>query len=41
MGFLERFNFEKCETRGGGTAPPGPKRAEKTCFFRETTGRMV
>ena len=22
---LERFNFEKGETRGGGTAPPGPK----------------
>ena len=21
----ERFNFEKGETRGGGTAPPGPK----------------
>ncbi|WP_291487063.1 hypothetical protein [Desulfovibrio sp.] len=23
--FLERFTFEKGETRGGGTAPPGPK----------------
>ncbi|MDM8217151.1 hypothetical protein QUW15_13470, partial [Desulfovibrio piger] len=22
--FLEHFNFEKGETRGGGTAPPGP-----------------
>ena len=22
---IERFNFEKGETRGGGTAPPGPK----------------
>ena len=22
---LERFTFEKGETRGGGTAPPGPK----------------
>ena len=22
--FLERFSFEKGETRGGGTAPPGP-----------------
>ena len=22
---LERFNFEKDETRGGGTAPSGPK----------------
>ena len=26
---------------GGGTAPPGPKWAEKPRFFRETTGRMV
>ena len=24
-GLIERFNFEKGETRGGGTAPPGPK----------------
>ena len=24
-GALERFNFEKGETRGGGTAPPGQK----------------
>ncbi|MDM8217173.1 hypothetical protein QUW15_13580, partial [Desulfovibrio piger] len=24
--------------RRGGTAPPGPKRAEKPRFFRETTG---
>ena len=23
--FLERLAFEKGETRGGGTAPPGPK----------------
>ena len=23
--FLERFTFEKGETRGGGTAPPGPE----------------
>ena len=23
--FAERFTFEKGETRGGGTAPPGPK----------------
>ncbi len=23
---IERFNFEKGETRGGGTAPPGPQR---------------
>ena len=23
--FLERFNFAKGETRGGGTAPPGPE----------------
>ena len=30
---LERFTFEKGETRGGGTAPPGPKRAGKTAFF--------
>ena len=37
----ERFNCEKGETRGGGTAPPGPKWAEKPRFFRETTGRMV
>ena len=38
---LERFTFEKGETRGGGTVPLGPKGAEKTCFFRETTGRMI
>ena len=37
----ERFANEKGGARGGGTAPPGPKRAEKTRFFRETTGRMV
>ena len=24
-----------------GTAPPGPRRAEKPSFVRETTGRMV
>ena len=39
--FLERFTFEKGETRGGGTAPPGPEWAEKPRFFRETTDRMV
>ena len=38
---LERFTFEKGETQGGGTAPPGQKRAENPRFFRETTGRMV
>ena len=38
---LERFYFEKDETRGGGTAPPGPTRTEKSHFFRETTDRMV
>ena len=26
---LERFAFEKGGTRGGSTAPPGPKRVEK------------
>ena len=25
MFILERFTFEMGETRGGGTAPPGPK----------------
>ena len=38
---LEQFNFEKGKTRGGSPAPPGPKRAEKLCFFRETAGRTV
>ena len=38
---IERFNFEKGETRGGGTAPHGQKRAEKLRFFCETTGHMV
>ena len=38
---LERFTSEKGETRGGGTAPPGPKRAEKPRFFRETTSRIL
>ena len=37
----ERFRFEKGKARGGGTAPPGPKRAEKPRFFRETTGRKL
>ena len=38
---LEHFAFEKGKMRGGGTAPPDPKWAEKPRFFRETTGRMV
>ncbi|WP_291486613.1 hypothetical protein, partial [Desulfovibrio sp.] len=25
LGTVKRFTFEKGETRGGGTAPPGPK----------------
>ena len=29
---LERVAFEKDNTRGGGTAPPGLKRTEKTRF---------
>ena len=33
--------LKKMKREGGGTAPPGPKRAEKLRFFRETTGRMV
>ena len=39
--FSERFAIEKGKARGGGTAPPGRKRTEKPCFFRETRGRMV
>ena len=39
-GFLERFAFEKGETRGGGTAASYPKWTEKHNFFRETAGRM-
>ena len=35
--FLERFNFAKGETRGGDTAPPGPKCAEKNAFQAENT----
>ena len=34
-----RAVFEKAGRRGGGTAPPGPKRAEKPRFFCETTDR--
>ena len=38
---IEHVAIEKGKMRGGGTAPPGPNRAERPRFFRETTGRMV
>ncbi len=33
---IERFTFEKGKTRGGGTAPPGPMRAEKGHSVKKT-----
>ena len=39
--FLAPFDFYYVKWGGGGKAPPGPERAEKTRFFCETTGRMV
>ena len=38
---LERFNFEKGETRGAWYSAARLKASGKTAFFRETTGRMV
>ena len=32
---LAPFAFEEGKRRGGGTAPPGPERAEKTRFWFE------